>query len=156
VLEPAELASRLNQRFSGQESSQYFTMVYGVLNLASRQLRFTSAGHPPFLHQRAGGSPGMLDVGGYPIGMASDSEPFPQAAVQLHSGDRLLMYSDGVPDAMNAEGEVFGAARLLESVTRLYSYSLDQMVNRLLGEIDEWRGDGERADDMTILAVAVT
>ena len=156
VLEPAEVARRLNQRFSGQESNQYFTMVYGVLNLASREFRFTSAGHPPFLHQRAGGSPRMLDVGGYPIGMASESEPFHQAAVQLHSGDRLLMYSDGVPDAMNTEGEVFGAARLIESVTRLYSHSLDQMVSRLLSEIDEWRGDGERNDDMTILAVAVT
>ena len=130
-------------------------MAYGVLNLASREFRFTSAGHPPLLHQRAGVSPRMLDVGGYPIGMATESEPFHQAAVQLESGDRILMYSDGVPDAMDAEGEVFGTARLIASVSRLYSHSLDRMVRTLLSELCEWRGAGERNDDMTMLTFAV-
>jgi sigma-B regulation protein RsbU (phosphoserine phosphatase) len=97
----------------------------------------------------------MLDVGGYPIGMAPESEPFHQAAVQLESGDRILMYSDGVPDAMDTEGEVFGTARLIESVTRLYSDSLDRMVRTVLSELCEWRGDSERKDDTTILAFAV-
>lgn len=155
VLEPADVAKRLNQRFSGQESNQYFTLVYGVLHLASRQFRFTSAGHPPLLHQRAGASPRMLDVGGYPIGMAPESEPFQQGTVRLESGDRLLMYSDGLPDAMNTEGDVFGAARLIDSVTRLHSRSVDEMVHTLMSELAEWRGDDERNDDVTIVALEV-
>ncbi len=86
VLEPSEVAQRLNQQFSGQEANQYFTLAYGVLHLASREFRFTSAGHPPLLHQKLGGSPRMLDVGGYPIGMAPASEPFEQA-VRASLGD---------------------------------------------------------------------
>ena len=155
VLEPAEVAKRLNQRFSGRQPNQYFTLAYGILNLASREFRFTSAGHPPLLHQKASTSPKMLDLGGYPIGMAPESELFEQASVQLESGDRLVMYSDGLPDAMSGEGEVFGAARLLELVTRLGSSPLDNMVQILMNEIAEWRCDGERNDDVTILAVDV-
>ena len=89
------------------------------------------------------------------IGMAPESEPFHQTAVQLESGDRLLMYSDGVPDAMNTEGDVFGAARLIELTTRLSPNSVDQLVRTVLSELDKWRGDSERNDDITLLAFAV-
>ncbi len=155
VLKPAEVAQRLNQRFSGQGPNQYFTLVYGVLHLASREFCFTSTGHPPILHQSAGAAPRLLDVVGYPIGMAPASESFQQAAVQLESGDRLLMYSDGLPDAMSSDGDVFGAARLIQAVTRLHSCPVEQMVHTLMTELGAWRGDAHGNDDVTLLAVEV-
>ena len=115
IVEPAEVAKRLNRQYSGGgETSQYFTMAYGVLNLETKQLVYTSAGHPPILLVPADGSPRMLDIDGFPIGMSSEDVPFEQQAITLSSGDRLLIHSDGVTDTMNDSGQVFGAARLLE------------------------------------------
>jgi sigma-B regulation protein RsbU (phosphoserine phosphatase) len=149
--EPAEVARELNRRFGVQEGRQYFTLAYGVLHLESRRFEFTSAGHPPPLHLRAGHAPTMLDVEGFPIGMAPESEPFRQRSVVLQPGDRVLIYSDGVPDAMGGEGEVFGAARLLDAVQRFSAESLDGVIGGLMGELRDWRGSAAANEDVSIL-----
>lgn len=156
ILEPVEVARKLNQRFAGtQETKQFFTLAYGVLNNESREFRFTSAGHPPVLHQRSKASPMMIDVSGYPIGLAPEDEQFSQQTVALETGDRLLMYSDGLPDTMNDDGEVFGAARFLESVTQLNRLSLDEMIRSLMSDLGKWRGETGGKDDVSILAFEV-
>ena len=58
----------------------------------------------------------MLDVPGFPIGMSPDSNDFSEQAITLKSGDRLFVYSDGLTDTMNADGDIFGAAQLLEAI----------------------------------------
>jgi serine/threonine protein kinase len=97
VLEPCEVARALNRRFiESQVTNQFYTLAYGVLNTATREFCFTSAGHTPIVHQRKNTSPTMLDVSGFPIGMAPESEEFEQKSVQLEPGDRLFIYSDGL------------------------------------------------------------
>ena len=156
ILEPVEVAKKLNQRFAATpENKQFFTLAYGVLNLETREFCYTSAGHPPVLHLRSNASPAMLDVSGFPIGMAPETEEFSQESVVLQSGDRLLMYSDGIPDTMNEDGEVFGAARLLESVNKHNQLSLDEMLRSLTGDLGEWRGEATVNDDVSILALEV-
>ena len=156
VLEPVEVAKKLNQRFAAtQEQKQFFTLAYGVLNLESREFCYTSAGHPPVLHLRSNASPAMLDVSGFPIGMAPESEEFSQESIVLQSGDRLLIYSDGIPDTMNEEGEVFGAVNLLESVNKHNQLSLYEMLQALTGDLGTWRGDAAVNDDVSILAFEV-
>jgi sigma-B regulation protein RsbU (phosphoserine phosphatase) len=156
IREPIEVVRELNRRFGTQEGRQFFSLAYGVLNLESRQFQFTSAGHPPPLHQRAGESPTMLDVEGFPIGMAPDFTDFQQRGVSLEPGDRMLIYSDGVPDAMRGDGEVFGAARLLEAVQGLCHESLDGVVHSVMRELGDWRGDADFNDDVSILAFEVS
>jgi sigma-B regulation protein RsbU (phosphoserine phosphatase) len=155
LLAPIEVARKLNQRFGRQAGKQFFTLTYAVLNLESRELRFTSAGHTPLLHQRAGGSPAMLDVPGFPIGIDPDCDEFSEQAITLSSGDRVFIYSDGLTDTMNAEGEIFGAAQLLEATTRTGLISLEQALRSLVAELDEFRGVPQPKDDVSILAVAV-
>ncbi|MGH7170348.1 MAG: protein kinase domain-containing protein [Gemmataceae bacterium] len=155
VREPSEVAQELNRRFGTQEGRQFFTLAYGVLNLESRTFQFTSAGQPPLLHQRAGASPRMLDVEGSAIGMAPDGADFPQRSVQLEAGDRVLLYSDGLPDTLRGDGEVFGAARLLESVQRLSQQSLESLIRSLMEELRDWHGGAEFNDDVSILAFEV-
>jgi sigma-B regulation protein RsbU (phosphoserine phosphatase) len=151
VREPAEVAHELNRRFSMREGRQYFSLAYGVLHLESRRLEFTSAAHPPLIYLQTGRAPTMLYLEGFPIGMAPESEPFLQRAVVLQPGDQILIYSDGIPDAMRGDGEVFGAARLLDAVQRLSSESLDGVIGRLLGELRDWRGDAAANEDVSIL-----
>jgi phosphoserine phosphatase RsbU/P len=156
VREPVEVARELNRRFGTQEGKQYFTLAYGVLHLESRRFEFTSAGHPPLLYLQVGRPPIMLDVEGYAIGMAPESDPFQQRSLALQPGDRLLIYSDGVPDAMRGDGEVFGAARLLDSVRRSSTEPLDGVIEGLLGELRDWRGDADANEDVSILGFTMS
>jgi sigma-B regulation protein RsbU (phosphoserine phosphatase) len=156
VREPAEVVREVNRRFGVQEGRQYFTLAYGVLHLDARRFEFTSAGHPPLLYLQAGHTPTMLDSEGFPIGMAPESDPFQQRAVALQPGDRILIYSDGVPDALRADGEVFGAARLLEAAQRFGSEPLDALLQYLMGEVRDWRGDAAANEDLSILGFKVS
>lgn len=155
ILPPVEVAKRLNKRFGRQEAKQFFTITYGVLNLKSREFRFTSAGHTPLLHQRIGGSPAMLDVPGFPIGMSPDSGDFSEESRTLEPGDRLFIYSDGLTDTMNGDGDIFGAAQLLDAATRLNSLSLDQALRAMMTELDEFRSQTQPKDDVSILGIKV-
>ncbi|MGZ0163753.1 MAG: protein kinase domain-containing protein [Planctomycetales bacterium] len=156
VTQPSDVAARLNQQFGGNvEANQFFTLMYGVLNRKTREFRFTSADHPPVLHVPLDETPRMLDVGGFPIGMAPEGATFDQQTVQLQAGDRLLIYSDGLPDAMNSDGDVYGAARLLTDVESLKSVSLRDIVNSLASRSAAWRGEADTNDDVTVIGVGI-
>jgi sigma-B regulation protein RsbU (phosphoserine phosphatase) len=156
VREPAEVAQELNRRFGMREGKQYFTLAYGVLHLEQRRFEFTSAAHPPLLHLQPGRAPAMLYLEGFPVGMAPETEPFQQRSVVLQPGDRILIYSDGIPDAMRGDGEVFGAARLLDAAQRFSSEPLDGAIRRLMGEVRDWCGDGAANEDVSILGFKVS
>jgi sigma-B regulation protein RsbU (phosphoserine phosphatase) len=156
VREPAEVAQELNRRFSLREGRQYFTLAYGVLHLESRRLEFTSGAHPPLLHLPTGRAAAMHYLEGFPIGMAPESEPFQQRSVVLGPGDRIFIYSDGIPDAMRGDGEVFGAARLLDAVQRFSTEPLEGVIGCLLREVRDWRGDAAANEDMSILGFKVS
>lgn len=154
IQEPADVAYRLNQQFvSGQESQQFVTLLYGVLNRESREFRYTCAGDVPLLHVPAGQSPRMLDASGFPIGMAPAGTEFSQQSVTLQPGDRLLLCSDGLPDTMNEEGDVFGTARLLSEVADHGSTSLRDTINALLQCSTDWQGEADCRDDVTLLGI---
>jgi sigma-B regulation protein RsbU (phosphoserine phosphatase) len=156
VREPAEVARELNRRFGVQEGRQYFTLAYGVLHLESRRFEFTSAGHPQPLYLQTGRAPTMLNVDGFPIGLAPPADPFQQRSVVLQPGDRILIYSDGIPDAMRWDGEVFGAARLLEAAQHFRTEPFDTVIGRLMGELRAWRGGGAANEDVSILGFKVS
>ncbi len=155
IREPIEVASALNRQFGVQEGKQFFSFAYGILNRTSREFRFTSAGHPPLLHLRPGASPSMVEADGSPIGFSPDADDFQQKTIALKSGDRLLIYSDGLPDTMNHRGEVFGAARLLNHVKRSDDKPLDTLLQSLTAELKTWRGDADVKSDVSILGVKV-
>ena len=87
-------------------------MVYGILNAATGEFRYVSAGHPGPVHLPCGADPVILESQGFPIGLADDA--YEERSVRLEAGDRLYLYSDGVPEAMDPAGKQFGDARLLE------------------------------------------
>ena len=95
----------------------------------------------------------IVDSPGFPIGLAE--EPYEERCLHLAEGDRLYLYSDGLPDAMNRDGERFGHTLLLEAIRRGKTEPLGDGIADLLEEIARWRG-GERVhDDTSILAVAL-
>ena len=152
VTQPAEVADLLNRLFPFDAvTAQFATLMYGVLDAPAGDFRYVSAGHPGPLYLPADGPPVILETPGHPIGLSE--EPYDDRSLQLASGDRLYLYSDGLAEAMNADGELFGDARLMAAINRGRTQPLREGIVALLDEIAQWQGQEKRQDDISILAV---
>jgi sigma-B regulation protein RsbU (phosphoserine phosphatase) len=152
ITPPAEVAARLNRLFPfDSPTEQFATLVYGVLDAATGEFRYVSAGHPGPVHLPRDADPVILESRGFPIGLAADA--YEERSVRLGAGDRLYLYSDGVTEAMNPAGEQFGDARLLEAIGRRRSEPLREGTDAFLREVVRWHGSGRPQDDISILAV---
>ena len=113
VLSPAEVAGRLNRMFPFDEATeQYFTMIYGVLDVTSGAvpLRLGRASRA-WRTSRRPARGRIVENRGFPIGLAE--LPYEEQVLAMAPGDRIYLYSDGIPEAMDADGEVFGGDRML-------------------------------------------
>jgi phosphoserine phosphatase RsbU/P len=151
---PAEVAARLNRLFPfDSPTEQFATMVYGILDVETGEFRYVSAGHPGPVHLPFGAEPVILEGQGSPIGLADDA--YEERSISLGAGDRLYLYSDGVPEAMDSAGKQFGDDRLLEAISRGRTNSLKKCVANLIEQITRWHGSEKQKDDISIMAVEV-
>ena len=151
---PDELCARLNRVIAANTaSSKFITFFYGLLDRASRRLAYTNAGHNPPILVRRDGSYRRLESGGPALGVLADLG-YEQAEVQLSSGDRLLLFTDGVTEAANAEGEEYGEDRLIELVRKNRALGAREVQDAILAAVGEF-SRGARADDATLIVVAV-
>ncbi len=149
---PAEIADLLNRLFPFDSATEQFaTLMYGVVNASTGDFRYVSAGHPGPLHLPAAGRAVILETPGFPIGLAD--EPYAERCIHLAAGDRLYLYSDGLPDAMSSDGKRFGDARLLDAIEHRRAEPLQESVASLLAEIARWQGAETPQDDISVLAV---
>ncbi|WP_153556858.1 PP2C family protein-serine/threonine phosphatase [Roseimaritima sediminicola] len=155
IVSPSEVARELNRRFPMEEQNGLsFTMLYGVCDLQTREFRFVSAGHDPVIHVPRGGDPVMIEADGMTIGWMEDA-PFEEQVVRLDPGDRIYMYSDGVPEAMNEDLEEFGKQRMLDTIERGSEATLKASVAKLLRAVDQWYGERGPIDDVSILGFEI-
>jgi phosphoserine phosphatase RsbU/P len=151
---PAEVATSLNHWFlSHPTAEQYFTMIYGVLDTATLHFTYVSAGHPSMLLTRTSGEVEWLPSTGMPVGF-DESAVFEEGLVRLQPGDRLLLYSDGVTEAANAAGEMFGDGRMRQVVSDYGHVPLEAMMSRLTNRVLDWSG-GATSDDVSQLGLEV-
>ena len=151
-LAPATVARRLNSRFPmSLETRQYFTIVYGILDPAKRELSWMAAAHPGPLHIDARGRAQVHQPTGPAIGWFPDAD-FEQRSLSLRAGDRVYLFSDGVVEAANYGEEQFGLDRITEVLTACRTESLDASLETLLGEVGAWCGDRGPDDDISLLA----
>ncbi len=149
---PASAAEQLNARFVAQSlTEQFFTLVYGILNQRTGEFRYTVAGHPPPVRITASGCSMMLPGEGLPIGIAETD--YDQHEIRLSAGDRLVFYSDGVTECMNAADELFGNARLLDSLHHDVEQSLDETLSKILSHLESWSDGVPFHDDVSVLAL---
>jgi len=153
VLSPEEAVRELNERFQFRDD-RYFTMIYGILDTCTSTLRVAQAGHPGPALIRKGKVPEIVGTGGMPVGLWSEIE-FDCFDLVLGQGDRLLLYSDGVTEGVNAQGDIFGENRLLACIEKAASGSLGGLLDGLLDQVGNWSG-GVFADDISLLAIEIT
>jgi sigma-B regulation protein RsbU (phosphoserine phosphatase) len=154
VAPPAQVASELNRRFPMEDQGNlYFTMFYGILNTLTGDLRYVSAGHvPPVVLPVDGGDPYMLPAEGFAIGWMEELDA-EEEHTALNTGDRLFIFSDGVPEAMDENLEELGDAQMLDLIANTRGMTMDQAVGHIKDAVDQWCRVNGPKDDVSILAV---
>jgi sigma-B regulation protein RsbU (phosphoserine phosphatase) len=138
ITPPAKVASELNRRFPMEDQGDlYFTMVYCVLNLKTYELRYASCGHEAMVRLPAGEAPQMLPAHGFAIGWMEDVQ-YDETVVQLSPGDRLYLYSDGIPEGMDADLEEYNDTRMIQLMQRCRDESIGDSVETICQEIQHW------------------
>lgn len=135
--------------------NRFVTLFYAELNPELGRLTFLNAGHNPPLIVHAGGTMEQLASGGLPLGIMADAE-FREGRTQLHPGDVLVIYSDGVSEAVNPTGEEFGPTRLYEVVARNLDASASGIRDRIESALTKFCQGTPAADDITLVIVKRT
>ena len=152
LVPPGEVADRLNRHFPWDEDhAPFFTLLYGVLDKNSLEFRYCLAGHPGPAHFRKGGTPKIYPGTGLPVGLMPRA--YDEQCIQLAPGDRLYVYSDGITEARNPDGQLFGSDTMLEVLGG--APTLESSLDLLLAKLEAWRGDARFEDDLSLLAIGV-
>ncbi len=154
----SEITGRMNDLAAANTrgGSKFITFFWGVLNASTHTLEYVNAGHNPPIVLRANGTVEYLDKGGLILGVLPTMTPYEQAGVRLDRGDVLVLYTDGVSEAMNAEGEDFTEERLLEVLRRLRMQPAPEILKGLLNAVETHAGSHPQSDDITALILRAT
>ncbi len=151
---PADVIRRVNERLCGDRTEQFVTLFYAVLDLGTCTLTYANAGHPRPVFLSPGAEPAVLPEGGLPAGVTAEAQYHP-AEIRLRPGDRLWVYSDGLPEAIAPDGAAFGQDRLTALFRAASRVSLPDAVRGVLGEVEGWAGPGGPQDDVSVVALEV-
>lgn len=155
---PAQLLRYLNRHLSSRytnQSGHFVTAFYGIYDPATHQLRYASAGHnPPRLRHCGRWEVEALDgANAFPMGFMPDVE-YREATITLQAGDRLVLYTDGITEAANAHGELFGVARL-DHVVADCRDDAPAALRKLLQAVNGFTGGQVLGDDRTLIIIDV-
>lgn len=136
-----------------QKSTQFVTVLYGILDLKTRLFSYARAGHetPLLLHpdgtvERIPHSPGMA------LGLW-DTVTLDERAIALSPGSTLLLYTDGMTDCRGTHGESFGLERIKTTLSTLSNVSAQQVCDNLLGTLINYQDGSKQDDDVTLVAI---
>ncbi|HVO50505.1 MAG TPA: GAF domain-containing SpoIIE family protein phosphatase [Thermoanaerobaculia bacterium] len=148
------LVARVNRHLVGFSSTRKFaTLFVAVFDPASGLLRYVNAGHNPGLWLSASGAC-LLPSGGVPVGMLADAV-HREAAVTLGRGDTLLLYSDGITEALNREDEEYGMERLTQLALDGRGEPPAELSRRIFGAVSDFTAGVAQYDDQTVLIARV-
>jgi serine phosphatase RsbU (regulator of sigma subunit) len=133
-------------------SNRFITLFYAELDPASGAVSFINAGHNPPLIVHAAGTTENLSAGGLPLGIRHDAD-YSEGRTQLHPSDVLVIYSDGVSEAVNPQGEEFGTERLYQVVSNNLKASAAGIRDRIEAALTKWAQGTPAADDITLVIV---
>jgi len=160
IATPVEVMNELYRRFPYDvQTGQYFTMVYAVVDLENRRLTYASAGHEPMIVIGPNREPEYGSSTGQPIALVPAmimKSTYEERTVDIGPGDRIYLYSDGIPEAHEAQGDQFGNDRLTAKLVELLGSDLDEGLPVVLEAVRAWQGGPHFDDDVTIIGVEIT
>ncbi len=162
---PAEVLRRINLEMAGEVPEKMFiTIVYAIIDTALDQITLARAGHELPLLLRRDAATGHLRVDeigseGMAVGMVTPEifdRVIQDKSVPFHSGDVFVLYTDGVTEAMSADGSEFTTARLGDALKYLHQHSPQEMNQGILASVESFAGTGTPRDDITLVTVRHT
>ena len=146
----SQVLYHVNRRlFRDVKKRTFITLFYGILDLKDRMFRWSNAGHHPPILLRADGTGEDLSKGGTVLALF-DRSRYSSSQTQLHPGDLLCFYTDGVIEAWNKAEEEFGKERLLAILKRKADQGPKEILRTLTGELKKFASGSEQHDDMTL------
>jgi sigma-B regulation protein RsbU (phosphoserine phosphatase) len=153
-----EALARLNASlYEATDAAMFATVFYGVYDESSRVLTYANAGHePPVLLRREAGRPVCehLEARTPPVGLMPTLLPL-QSSVQLAPGDWLAIFTDGITEAQNEDGEEFGRERVSAAMAANTGRTADEMRDAVLAELRSYSHGVVQADDVTLITARV-
>ena len=147
-----EIFTRANEKLcENNESGMFVTAWMGILDLTTGNLQFANAGHNPPLLKRANGSFEYLKTRAGFVLAGMEGVRYRAGELTLSSGDRLFLYTDGVPEATNTENKLYGEDRLLTFMNQNATVDAVTLLPALKSNIDEFVGEAPQFDDITML-----
>ena len=152
---PETVLSAANRRIIKDSDANHFvTVIYGILDLDTGTLVYCNAGHwPPYLigPRHSENVPRLINTG-VPLGIFGD-KTWEQGVVQIAPGDVLVLYTDGIPEAQNAQGEFLGGDRLLETVRTNLGRPAREIQDAILADVKKFAGDTPQSDDIALIVL---
>ncbi len=153
--DPGAVLRGLNRILSGQLRGQLISAAYLWLDTENHSARYAAAGHPPLLRWRQGELE-QIESNGLLFGIMPEYEDYPVYTMPITSGDRFLLYTDGVTEPENAKGDSFGDKMLEDVVRTNQSCPPSELSDRLLSEIRQWQpASRSQQDDITLLVIDI-
>lgn len=163
IIPPDNVVATLNQRFclDNEDITSYFTLIYGLIDTRTGKGSLCQAGHPTPFIIRQHGELVSVGLGGVPVGLFPDSE-YQSCDFSLEPGDRLYLYSDGISECENLDGELFGETRLQNMMIAFRDKDKIALFQQIEEELVGWRQSEpqERTehsrlfnDDISLLAI---
>ncbi len=147
-----EIASRLNKLiYRSSPADKFITFFIAVLEPSSGELEIVNAGHNPILLLRNNSELEKLNAGGIGLGMLDFGLPYEGQKLKLESGDKLFLYTDGIPEAMNENEEEYSDERMIDFLKNNSSKPMEEFINDLVGDVKSFVNTAHQSDDITLL-----
>jgi phosphoserine phosphatase RsbU/P len=156
-MDPSEILNRSNQELCGENDSMMFVTVFcGILDLRTGLLKYSNAGHEPPIIVRRDCQPEFLPLPeGFLLGVEEGSR-YETRDIELEPGDRLIVYTDGVTEAVNASGKLYSSEILIETVRYCSLLSTEGISQEILESVKRFSSGISQSDDITVLALSLT
>jgi sigma-B regulation protein RsbU (phosphoserine phosphatase) len=127
-----------------------------VIDADNRTLAMCSAGQTQPIYCRVGNNPALMETEGdnFPLGILSDAN-YEETRLSLKSGEKIIFYTDGIVEAMNAHKEVFGFERLIEVVQNAQTDPADTLLQTIIDKVTSYVGEAPQHDDLTVIVLEV-
>ncbi len=151
IVPPVDVINELNRRFQPQGDG-YFTMIYGVLDTVTREIRFCQAGHPSPLLIGTDKTVRTVGDGGFPVGLWPEMT-YEETTIKLSQGERLVLYSDGCLECLNPAGVPYSLEQLQQLLARTAGSTIKEVLQSVRAELEGWSQGRDFPDDISMLII---
>ena len=154
IVAPPEVLDKLDREYPIERFDKFFTITYIVLNGQSKRILYSNAAHPPPVLLHPDGTLEFLDKGGTIIGMGG-ALPFEGGENQLRAGDKLFIYTDGIVEYQDEDGNFYGEDRFFDEMKRLKDEPISSMIDGVIASVMDFGKNNEPQDDISLLGVEI-